>query len=160
MLRKIKNATGKAAFWISWPILYWYLHKTERTRVLIVWEGKILVVKPWLGSGKWSLPGGGLHNGEDIVEGAAREVYEETGIVVHPKQLVHIGSVDGNEYGFRFVCHQLTVELKECPDIRLDGREIQSSAWLSIEHVSDENIDQTVQSMCSNWQQSAQFAKL
>lgn len=37
--------------------------------------------------GKWGIPGGFLELGETLGEGAARELHEETGIVVPPEQL-------------------------------------------------------------------------
>ena len=37
--------------------------------------------------GKWGIPGGFLELGETLAEGAARELHEETGIVVPPEQL-------------------------------------------------------------------------
>lgn len=37
--------------------------------------------------GKWGIPGGFLELGETLAEGAARELYEETGIAVRPDQL-------------------------------------------------------------------------
>src|SRR3989338_123047 len=39
------------------------------------------------GAGRWSLPGGKLDFGETFEEGAAREVFEETGIKVDPTSL-------------------------------------------------------------------------
>src|SRR5690348_1641347 len=47
-------------------------------------EGRVALVKrayPPL-QGEWSIPGGGLHVGETIVDGVRREVEEETGLVV------------------------------------------------------------------------------
>lgn len=73
---------GRAAFWLAWPLLYVYFYSSRRTRVLVVAGDEVLLVKPWLASGRWSLPGGGLHRHEDPRAGAVRELYEETGIEV------------------------------------------------------------------------------
>jgi 8-oxo-dGTP diphosphatase len=45
---------------------------------------------PW--AGKWICPGGGLHFGEGLEEGAMREVHEETGLHVHIVR--YIGTFD------------------------------------------------------------------
>lgn len=37
--------------------------------------------------GKWAIPGGFMENGETLAEGAARELYEEAGILLSPDQL-------------------------------------------------------------------------
>jgi 8-oxo-dGTP pyrophosphatase MutT (NUDIX family) len=42
--------------------------------------------------GKWALPGGHLHPGESREHAAIREVHEETGISLDPKDLVYLGS--------------------------------------------------------------------
>ena len=40
--------------------------------------------------GKWSLPGGMLELGESLTEGVAREVLEETGLIVEAVELVEL----------------------------------------------------------------------
>lgn len=40
--------------------------------------------------GYWSLPGGGVETGERLTEAIAREVLEETGLVVHPERIFEI----------------------------------------------------------------------
>jgi ADP-ribose pyrophosphatase YjhB (NUDIX family) len=59
---------------------------------VIVHEGRVLLVRR--GSeplkGHWTLPGGVLEVGETIVEGVAREVREETGLLVEPLELVEL----------------------------------------------------------------------
>ena len=56
----------------------------EQQRVLLVKRGGE-PLKGW-----WSLPGGVLETGETLAEGVAREVLEETGLVVEPVQTVEI----------------------------------------------------------------------
>jgi 8-oxo-dGTP diphosphatase len=56
------------------------------TGVAVIQDSKILVVRRIaedddLG-GEWELPGGGVDEGETIGQGAARELLEETGLVV------------------------------------------------------------------------------
>ena len=57
---------------------------------VVVHEARVLLVRR--GSeplkGHWTLPGGALEVGETIVEGVAREVREETGLLVEPLELV------------------------------------------------------------------------
>ncbi|HSX52965.1 MAG TPA: NUDIX hydrolase [Patescibacteria group bacterium] len=85
---------GRVMFWLTWPGLYLYLGHTDRTRVVVVSDSSILVVKSWLGDGKWSLPGGGLHKREQMLAGAAREVREETGIHIELNQLKELGQIE------------------------------------------------------------------
>lgn len=53
---------------------------TLRANVLVVRDGRVLMVRqPPRWGGRWELPGGGVEAEESLVEGAARECYEETG---------------------------------------------------------------------------------
>ena len=55
-------------------------------------EGRVLLVRR--GSeplkGRWTLPGGMLEVGETLAEGVAREVSEETGLLVEPIELIEV----------------------------------------------------------------------
>ena len=59
---------------------------------VVVHENRVLLVRR--GSeplkGHWTLPGGVLEVGETLVEGVAREVREETGLLVEPLELVEL----------------------------------------------------------------------
>jgi len=59
----------------------------ERTshgaRVILVREGRVVLVRHWYAPGVWTLPGGGVGANETLEEAAKREVLEETGLAVN-----------------------------------------------------------------------------
>lgn len=61
-------------------------------------EGRILMIKRGLepGLGLWCMPGGYVDRGEVVEEAAAREVLEETGLVVKVEGLVGLFSEKGH----------------------------------------------------------------
>jgi 8-oxo-dGTP diphosphatase len=56
----------------------------DGTKVLLVRRGQ----EPL--KGEWSLPGGALELGETLQQGVAREVLEETGLIVAPAGIVEV----------------------------------------------------------------------
>ena len=79
-----------------------------RTRAIVVHEGAMLLLPPSGGEGAWLPPGGGLEPGECLVEAAAREVLEETGIRVHvtgPAFLQEWVTVPAREAGREYDLH-------------------------------------------------------
>ena len=59
---------------------------------VVIDQGRVLLVQRGRGpsKGKWSLPGGVLEVGESLTEGVAREVQEETGLVVESVELIEL----------------------------------------------------------------------
>jgi len=57
--------------------------------------GRVLLVKRAYppGAGKWSIPGGHVELGEDIVEAAVRELEEETGIKAIPQGVINVDTL-------------------------------------------------------------------
>lgn len=152
-MTKIWPKLGRLTFWIIWPALFFYLYTSKRTRLLIVCGDEVLVAKGWLGVGRWELPGGGLHKGEDPLQGALRELHEETGLVVEPDQLKPLHQERSiAEYGLTFDYTAYLLELPEKPITMPAKYELVELKWipwkklLSMKDVSPNTIK-----VISNW---------
>ncbi|QQG42469.1 MAG: NUDIX domain-containing protein [Candidatus Giovannonibacteria bacterium] len=58
-------------------------HVSHGARVILVREGRVVLVRHWYAPGVWTLPGGGVGANEALEEAAKREVLEETGLAVN-----------------------------------------------------------------------------
>ena len=128
--KSIWRKFGIVLFWLSWPVLLVYLRGSQRTRMMIVCADEILVTKTWLGDGRWSLPGGGLHRGEGLVEGVIREVFEETGVQLVPSRVTYLDSEIYSSHGLKFQCHYYKTHVDEKPRISLQKFEISDAEWV------------------------------
>jgi 8-oxo-dGTP pyrophosphatase MutT (NUDIX family) len=74
-------------------------------------KGRVLLTRR-ADNGRWCLPGGHIDPGESVAEATAREVLEETGLVIQPGRLIGIYSSpdylvvykDGNKAQFVSTC--------------------------------------------------------
>ncbi|HVX24484.1 MAG TPA: NUDIX hydrolase [Candidatus Saccharimonadales bacterium] len=136
---------GRITYWLAWPFLWAYLRLDgERTRVAVVCGDQLLLTKGWLGSGRWALPGGGLHRGEEAIAGALRELREETGLTLQPSQLqFHSeGNLNRNGPGFRY---QLFIaELKTPAKVRPQRGEILITEWVGHATLHANNAESAV----------------
>ena len=81
---------------------------------MVVRGAKILLVRNWLGSQRWTLPGGGLQRGEAVADAARRELAEELGLNVAAKAVKTPGSVVNREDGLRYRVELCAIHL---PDV-------------------------------------------
>lgn len=115
--------------WSPAPIItllavYSRLSKGKRARVIVVNKNnEVLLVKGLIGRHAWELPGGAIKKGEEAAVAAARELYEETGIVP-PTPLESMGEVKID--GYTAVLFKLKLD-----DAALRGRtlEIRDIQW-------------------------------
>lgn len=65
---------------------------SRRVRVLVYSRvgDQVLLVKNVVGSKNWTLPGGGVEAGETDQRAACRELEEELGLKLDPKELLHL----------------------------------------------------------------------
>lgn len=141
---RLKELTGRLSFWLTWPGLWVYLKIGKRSRVLVVAEDQVLVVKSWLGTGKWSVPGGGIHYKEESKTGALRELAEETGLKLTPNQLKYLGSNKQTIYGLSFNCECFAASLAKPLPISLTDPEILDIQWLPISKLNNKNANSDV----------------
>lgn len=142
---------GIAIFWIGWPLIWLKLRKSRRTRVLVVCNQEILVVKTWIGDGKWSFPGGGLHRGETTNQGAKRELAEETGIKLPPKEFRKLDDKQDGFRGLSFIADRFVVNLSKKPSTKPQLPEIIDISWLPIGKSTDRLLRSDAQEMLEVW---------
>jgi 8-oxo-dGTP pyrophosphatase MutT (NUDIX family) len=116
-------------------------YNPERTHdvTLFVLNGDrlALIRKPHFTRGVWRTPGGGIKRGEEFVEGAAREAYEETGLRVELDRYLVDAQVrftwDGRELQWRTHVVSATTEDEEIHPA--DPDEIAAARWGTIEEL-------------------------
>lgn len=150
-MKGLWHLLGNMAFWAAWPLIWLGLQFTRRTRVLVIAEGKVLVLKGWLGSGQWGLPGGGLHWHEDSLQGAIRELAEETGLRCTPDQLQPLGEVIYTTRGLRTRSVCFAVELPTTPSVKKRPLEIIGTDWLSPQEATQPSVEPIVQQLLQAW---------
>lgn len=129
-MKRLMRLIGIVVFWVSWPISFIYLRLHERTRLLVLAEGKVLLVQTWHGPGNWSLPGGGIHKNEDKSFAATRELMEEVNIGIGVEQLKSLGVKKYAQHGLTFTCHYFVVELNKAHPIKPRLPEISDAIWV------------------------------
>jgi 8-oxo-dGTP diphosphatase len=87
-------------------------------------EGRILLLQTGgdeVETGKWSIPGGKVEDGESAYLSAIRELYEETGIEVTKEQLRDLGCLYIRKPYFVFTFHLFQVSLLKRPEVKLSS---------------------------------------
>jgi ADP-ribose pyrophosphatase YjhB (NUDIX family) len=85
------------------------------------------------GEGTWTMPGGKLHFGETLIEGAKRELYEETGLHGETFEVVSVTDdiIPETHYlTIGLVCQKFSGEIKV-----KELREITEWRWFSFNHL-------------------------
>lgn len=108
---------------------------------VVLQEKKVLLLKH-VGSGRWSLPGGGINLGEALMEGVRREVLEETGyeVRVTSKRPFYLGdeffyTLNTDEY-FHAVVFCVVATTTDAPaQGHADKVESGGAAWFSFEEL-------------------------
>lgn len=151
---------GQVVYWLMWPALFLYLNKSQRSRVILVSGQKVLVVRSWLGNGKWSLPGGGIHKGESAENSVVRELKEETNLDLKPADLKFLSEEELRSNGFTTNLHYFSCVLPTPQTPKAGKPEIISAAWLDIKDLDDKVAGSDVLRGLQIWQQTGHFATI
>lgn len=128
---------GRLGYFPAYPLAAIYLLNSNRVRIILRHENKILVVKPWLNNGRWDLPGGGLYKGEDRIQGALRELKEELGVEIDDYVAECIFSERFKSGLLRYQAHYIDINLKSLAIVsRLQKHEISEFMWINKEDIN------------------------
>lgn len=108
-------------------------NKTPAAVAVIVWGGRVLVIKRRIPDGSlvWQFPGGKIEGRESEAQAAVREAWEETGLLVEPVQC--LGSRLHPQTGrhiYYVACSVRSVQGKT------DAREVEDFGWFSLEELA------------------------
>jgi 8-oxo-dGTP pyrophosphatase MutT (NUDIX family) len=127
----------RRAFRAAYPMMraIWFVTRprVNGAKCVVLCSDRVLLVRQTYGDrSRWDLPGGGLHPGEDPLEGARRELREETG--VDGAELVGVGTVEASMDFRHDVVHCFRCRLPDEADPRLslDGAEILEARWFPV----------------------------
>ncbi len=116
-----------------------------RPATIIIHEDQILLVRSQYNEKEFFLfPGGGLEFGETLKECAIRETFEETGVKVKIKELVHINEYiykeDWNKRSITAFFLAKSLGKREINPQTTDGGKIKESVWVDIEKLEELDI--------------------
>jgi 8-oxo-dGTP pyrophosphatase MutT (NUDIX family) len=150
-MKYLLQKLGILTWWCLWPVLWVYFRNSHRTRVLLVDENKVLVTKGWLSNGRWALPGGGLHKGENPAVGAARELLEETGLALEPEALRFHSMNEFRDEGLHFRYSLFIVPTIVPVPLKAQLREIAEIAWVDYSELNSSNSNNDVMHAVQAW---------
>lgn len=150
-MRSIRISLGRALFWLSWPALWVMLKLGRRTRGIIEHDGQILVLKGWLSSGKWQLPGGGIHWGEEPAAGLIREIKEETGVTIKSEHIKYLGNGTAVNHGLSFKYEAFIISLGFKPRLFPRRSEVVEARWLTPDELNENNASSDLLQIIDRW---------
>lgn len=122
--------------------------------VLVNYNDKFLLCKRNLKDsypGVWSIPGGQIENGEESLEAAVREFFEETSIDLDSGNLKFIGIVprntdlDENHLSYMYI-YYINSDDKIIPnlDLSIDGQEHTECGYFSLKDMENMDVDKDI----------------
>ena len=107
---------------------YWFVVRphTKGVKCLVEHNGKVLLVQLSYVSSGWSIPGGGVEVGEEFVDAARRECWEELGIDAYEWRKIGEYSNSAEHKNDVIECFHTRVE---SPLFEIDEAEVVEAQW-------------------------------
>ena len=131
----MKQRLLRSAYIVARPAIYLVIHNSRRSRVLVIHDGSVLLIRSDFGSRHWTLPGGGIKSSETPEVGAQRELHEEVGIEVEEhelKQIAHRVKSFGPLTWPRIHLLFFVVRLSYKPALTLQKLEVSEVQWVPL----------------------------
>jgi 8-oxo-dGTP diphosphatase len=116
---------------------------------VIVDDGRVLVVKRGTEplKGQWSIPGGAVELGETLREAAAREVLEETGLIIEAGEVLEVFDSIYRDPGGRTQYHYVLVDFL-CRRLHGESRaasDVSEARWITPAELPDLKMTPTAE---------------
>lgn len=122
-----------------------FYHKKVRGAYVAVWfEGKVLLIQNSYKKYK-TLPCGGVKRLEGIAEAAARELYEEVGVLVEPQNLELVTVTVRHEEYKEDTIYIFELLVGEQPKIQIDNREVTWASFVELKMALKEELAPAVE---------------
>ena len=98
-------------------------------------DGRVLLLQyapPKRTAGRWDVPGGRVEKGESPEEGARRELFEETGILVDASQVERVLALFIRKPDIDYIYYMFRVQMDYKPSVILSS-EHQNYQWATLE---------------------------
>ena len=116
--------------------VYWQLtqSKVVGAKVLIHWQGRVLLVRNRYGSGLWTLPGGTVRAKEAPIDGLKREVAEELGVALRNIWFLGESESMSQRYGAPYALSLFAARV-DSDIVRINDFEISAAQWFSLDTI-------------------------
>lgn len=134
---RIRYISTKIYWFFANPIRRWYRYFVRPThgqaiKVVMLYEGEILLTRPNYAHRLWTVPGGAVEKGETYEEAARREITEEVGVDLGALEVLgeYEATVDYKPHTVRVFVSRVVD-----PSVTIDRIEVAEAAWFSLDRL-------------------------